>query len=121
MFKPAKIRAYLRRLRLIGETPEAVLSGTAVTMEALEALEPLDKNCAVMLFDRLAERTPGSFALRCGNHAKISDLGTVGYSLLFAPDLKSSFETWHRFGAQAGAPGLTSSMRGPRPGSGRAS
>ncbi|GGD80460.1 AraC family transcriptional regulator [Croceicoccus mobilis] len=104
MHKPAKIRAYSRRLDLAGETQDAVFAGVPLDSGAIDRLSPLDDVSAARMFSALGRHTPGNFALKCGTRAKLSDLGVAGKRMMFLPDLRTVMEYWTGATRLAGAP-----------------
>jgi AraC-like DNA-binding protein len=104
LLKPMKVRAYMRRLSIVDMTPAAALDGSGVGWEDVAGLQPMGDQVVANLFDQLALRTPAGFAFDCGRRARISDLGMVGYHMLYSPTMRDLFETWVRHSAIAHPP-----------------
>ena len=96
MLRPAKFRAHILQAQEEGFSPEAILEGSGVSWNDLDALKPLDLETIANLFDHLSRHTPPGFAVRAGKTCKVRNYGIVGFATMSVPTLRDAFELWSR-------------------------
>jgi AraC-like DNA-binding protein len=90
------LRAHILQAQEEGFSPEAILEGSGVSWNDVDALEPLDLETIANLFDHLSRRTPAGFAVRAGRTCKVRNYGIVGFATMSVPTLRDAFELWSR-------------------------
>jgi AraC-like DNA-binding protein len=90
-----------------GIPPEDILDGSATTWDDIDALEPVDLDSIIDLFDRLAAGTPPGFAIRSANASKVRSYGLVGFATMSMPTLRQAFQHWSRYCLIGGDPVVT--------------
>ncbi len=107
VFKPSKLRTYLKLAEDAGMSADAILDGSGATWADIHALKPFDLPAIARMFDLLATRTPPGFAITSAYSSRVRNYGVVGFATMSMPTLREAFQHWSRYSLIAGDPLVT--------------
>ena len=100
MFRPTKVKHYIRRMEARGYTVEQVLNGSRIEAELLDDNTYLiDVSQAHRVVSNMLELTGNpNLGLDMGREVTFDDFGIIGYALMCARDLRDVTEIWLTMG-----------------------
>lgn len=107
VFKPSKLRTYLKLAEEAGLNADAILEGSGATWADVHALKPYDLPTIAQMFDLLASRTPAGFAITSAYSSRVRNYGVVGFATMSMPTLREAFQHWSHYSLIAGDPLVT--------------